>query len=1120
MSLDKNIKRVLVLGSGAIRIGQAGEFDYSGSQVLKALKEEGIYTILINPNIATIQTDPNLADQTYLLPITAEFVELVIEKENPDSIMLSFGGQTALNVGVQLFEKGILEKYNIKVLGTPIQAIKDTEDRELFRQSMIECGIGICKSATASTKDEAWKIANEIGFPIMIRVAYTLGGQGSGVAHNVKDFEELVDKALAQSVISQILIEEYVGGWKEIEYEVIRDVNDNTITICNMENVDPVGIHTGESIVIAPSQTLTNNEYQMLRTASIRAIKHIGIIGECNIQYALNPESNRFIAIEVNARLSRSSALASKATGYPLAYIAAKLALGYTLVELKNKVTNITTACFEPALDYVAIKIPRWNLEKFRRVSRRIGTQMKSVGEVMGIGRTFEEALQKSARMLNIGMRGLVNNDLESEWMSMSSDELRYELAHPTDIRVFLIPIALKKGLSITEIYELTKIDKWFLHKIQHIVDIEAMLREITENTPDSLKSKAFRYAKRYGFSDGQISRCLNLDSYEVRRYRHKHLIYPVTKQIDTLAAEWDASTNYLYLTYGGDTDDLSYETKEERFSSIAESRKKRIIVLGSGVYRIGSSVEFDWGCVNMVNALRSNGVDEVIMINYNPETVSTDYDESDKLYFEELSAERILDIVHKEYPNGIITSVGGQIGNNITHEFTKYHQAYEAGGIRILGTSGEDIDNAENRMKFGKIIDKLGINQPRWAELRELKDAVSFTEEIGYPVLVRPSYVLSGAAMRVADNEQELMDFLQLAAVVSKDNPVVITKFYSDAREIECDGVGDGENVFIAAVVEHIENAGVHSGDATMCLPAPSLPFKMWEKIQNITKRIALAMNVKGPFNIQFLVRGPKIYVIEMNLRSSRSMPFVSKSIGINIIKLAAKVIMGGNIPHELLKHSIPPYDVIKVPQFSFMRLDGADPILSVEMVSTGEVACVGENFPDALIKSMIAAEFNVPIEAGNILITVAGQDLKQAIIPSAKRLQQLGHKIYATRHTADVLISNGINAEILHKVREPEKKPNIMDSILNRELSLVINIPQAHNNPENSYITEDEYMIRRKAVEFNIPVITNIQMLESLVEALTDLYDRGIKSVSEYYKNVSVKSLHDYNQYVNTYW
>jgi len=1110
-----------VIGSGAIRIGQAGEFDYSGSQVLKALKEEGIYTILINPNIATIQTDPNLADRTYLLPITVEFVESVIQKENPDSILLSFGGQTALNVGVKLHETGILKKYGVRVLGTPIQAIKETEDRELFRHCMMQCGINICKSATASTKQQARKIADEIGFPLMIRVAYTLGGQGSGVVHNVEEFDELVEKALAQSVISQILVEECVYGWKEIEYEVVRDSNDNTITVCNMENIDPCGIHTGESIVIAPSQTLTNEEYQMLRNASIKAIKHIGIIGECNIQYALHPYSKRFVAIEVNARLSRSSALASKATGYPLAYVAAKLALGYTLVELKNKVTNITTACFEPALDYVAIKIPRWNLEKFRRVSPRIGTQMKSVGEVMGIGRTFEEAMQKSIRMLNTGMRGLVNNDNESEWMLMPREEVIYELSHPTDIRFLLIPIALKKGLSIDEISRLTKIDKWFLYKIQHVIEIETMLRDISNDTPNSLKSKEIRYAKRYGFSDGQVSRCLNTDSHVIRKFRHKNEIYPVTKQIDTLAAEWPASTNYLYLTYGGNVDDLSYETKEERISSISEDRKKRIIVLGSGVYRIGSSVEFDWGCVNMANALRSNGVDEVIMINYNPETVSTDYDQSDKLYFEELSAERILDIVHKEYPDGMVTSVGGQIGNNITHEFTKYKKAYESGGIRILGTSGEDIDNAENRMKFGKIMDTLGIKQPPWAELRVLDKVIIFAKEIGYPVLVRPSYVLSGAAMRVAHNEYELSEFLELAAVVSQDNPVVITKFYTDAREIECDGVADRENVFIAAVVEHIENAGVHSGDATMCLPAPSLPFKMWEKIQHITTRVALEMNVKGPFNIQFLVRNDQIYVIEMNLRSSRSMPYVSKTIGINLLKLAAHVILGGKIPEDLVKHSIPPYDCVKVPQFSFMRLDGADPILGVEMVSTGEVACIGEDFPDALVKSLIAAEFTVPLSPGNILITVAGSELKEEIVPAAKQLQKIGHKLYATPHTAEVLASNGVGSLVLHKVSEPDKKPNILDFILNRELDLVINIPQAFEESIDPTITEDEYKIRRKAVEFNIPVITNMQLAQSVVEALTYLYERGIHNLHDYYQQVPIKSLQEYNQYLNKlYW
>jgi carbamoyl-phosphate synthase large subunit len=1118
MPLDTSIERALVLGSGAIKIGQAGEFDYSGSQVLKALKEEGIYTILINPNIATIQTDPTLADRTYLLPITAEFVENVIKREQPDSILLSFGGQTALNVGVELHQKGILKQYNVRVLGTPISSIEDTEDREKFRHVMMDCDIGICKSATATTEEEAWEIAQDLGFPLMIRVAYTLGGQGSGIAHDKKEFKALVSRALAQSVISQILVEEFVGGWKEIEYEVVRDNEDNTITVCNMENFDPVGIHTGESIVIAPSQTLTDAEYQMLRSASIRAIRHIGVIGECNIQYALHPTSKRFIAIEVNARLSRSSALASKATGYPLAYIAAKLALGYNLVELKNKVTNITTACFEPALDYVAIKIPRWNLEKFRRVSRRIGTQMKSIGEVMGIGRTFEEALQKATRMLDIGMRGMVGNDQEATWLMLTEDKLQYELSHPTDIRSLLIPIALKQGISVDTVYEWTKIDKWFLYKIQHIVDIERMLNKITNATPDSVKAKAIRYSKRYGFSDGQISRCLHTDSHAIRKYRHKHEIYPVTKQIDTLAAEWPASTNYLYLTYGGTTDDLDYSQNHQNY--LDGTGKKKVIVLGSGVYRIGSSVEFDWGCVNMAWALRDLGVDEVIVINYNPETVSTDYDVSDKLYFEELSPERVLDICHKEYAQGLIVSVGGQIGNNLAQEFTKYKKAFNATGIEILGTRGEYIDRAENRMLFGQIMDELGIKQPQWAQLRELDEALLFAKKVGYPVLVRPSYVLSGAAMRVASTERELIDFLELAAIVSKDNPVVITKFYTDAREIECDGVADGENVFVAAVVEHIENAGVHSGDATMAIPAPSLPFKMWEKIQQITTRIALAMCIHGPFNIQYLVRGSKIYVIEMNVRSSRSMPYVSKTIGINLIKLAARVIMGGKIPSHLLKHSIPPFDCIKVPQFSFMRLEGADPILGVEMMSTGEVACIGENFPDALIKSLMAAEFTVPLEKGNVLITVAGYELKKQVVPIALKLAKLGFHIFATPHTADVLMENGITVQILNKVNDPRIKPNIMDYILDRRLALVINIPVATNNSTIHQITEDEYFIRRKAIEFNIPVITNLHIAEALLEALEDFHDRGITDMKSYQDQVVIKSLHEYHAYLNNYY
>jgi carbamoyl-phosphate synthase large subunit len=1119
MPRDPSIKRVLVLGSGGIRIGQAGEFDYSGSQVLKALKEEGIYTVLINPNIATIQTDPQLSDKVYLLPLTIDFIEDVIKKEKPDSIMLSFGGQTALNAGVELSKKGILEKYGVRVLGTPIKSIEDTEDRDLFRHAMMACGVDICNSATATTKEQAWEIAKRIGFPLMIRVAFTLGGQGSGVAYNETDFNEIVDRALASSVISQILVEEYVGGWKEIEYEVVRDKDDNTITVCNMENFDPVGIHTGESIVIAPSQTLTNEEYHMLRSASIRAIRHLKIIGECNIQYALHPTSKKFVAIEVNARLSRSSALASKATGYPLAYIAAKLGLGYSLTELKNSITNITTACFEPALDYVALKIPRWNMEKFRRVSRRIGPQMKSVGEVMGIGRNFEESFQKAIRMLDIDLRGIVVNGCEDEYMQMPLEKLEYELSHPTDIRYLMIPPAIKRGISIDRLYELTKIDKWFLYKIQHCVEIETMLRGITLLSEDVHKIKAITYAKRYGFSDGQIARCMKTDSHTIRRFRHKTNIQPMTKQIDTLAAEWPAKTNYLYMTYGGDKDDLDYAASRKEFQ--AHPVNKKVIVLGSGVYRIGSSVEFDWGCVNMAWALKQEGVKEVIMVNYNPETVSTDYDISNKLYFEELSAERVLDICHKEYAYGVVVSAGGQIAQNLVSEFTKYDKAFRASGVLIMGTEGKNIDKAENRKLFSQIMDQLGIKQPEWAQLRRVDDAIIFANKVGFPVLVRPSYVLSGAAMRVASDESELRDFLELAAVVSKDNPVVISKFFTNAREIECDGVGDGTDVFVAAVVEHIENAGVHSGDATMSIPAPTLKYKIWERITKLTQQIAKALDVRGPFNIQYLVKDDEIYVIEMNLRSSRSMPYASKAVGVNIIKLAAHVIMGGKIPQDLLRRAPPPYVLIKAPMFSFMRLEGADPILGVEMMSTGEVACIGEDIPDALIKSMLAAEYNIPLDTGNVLFTVAGDQLKQAIIPMAKKLHLMGYKIFATTHTAQVLTDNGVPTTSLHKVREPEKSPNILEYILKRKLSMVINIPVPSNDPNNQHIYEDEYVIRRKAVEFNIPVITNIQLADALIDALFELRKDGIVDKKTYHEKVKIASLDEYHKRLKiNYW
>jgi len=1110
MPLDKTIKRCLVLGSGSIKIGQAGEFDYSGSQVLKALKEEGIYTVLINPNIATIQTDPQLSDKVYLLPINVYYVEEVIKKEQIDSIMLAFGGQTALNVGVQLAKQGILDKYNVRVLGTPIKAIEETEDRELFRQAMKRAGIEVAKSETTTKLDDALKIAEQIGFPIMVRVAYTLGGEGSGPAYNKEELIEKVSTGLARSMIQQVIIEEYLGGWKEIEYEVVRDNNDNTITICNMENFDPVGIHTGESIVIAPSQTLTNDEYHMLRNASINVIRQLNIYGECNIQYALNPISNRFIAIEVNARLSRSSALASKATGYPLAYIAAKIALGYNLDEIKNKVTGITTACFEPALDYVVLKIPRWDFQKFRRVSRQIGSQMKSVGEVMAIGRNFEEVLQKAIRMLDINMNGVVLNDPEF-LPEKSIEELKEELKNPTDLRVFYIAEAIKKGISIDEIYELSKIDKWFLNKIKHITEIENLLTNISILTDDKLKEKVIKYAKKYGFSDSQIAKAMKCDSIKIRRFRYLHGIIPITKQIDTLAAEWPVNTNYLYLTYGGLTDDLDYSNN---LPKLINGIPRKIVVLGSGVYRIGSSVEFDWGCVNMAWALKKLGVQEVIMINYNPETVSTDYDVSDKLYFEELSGERVIDILEKEKPYGTVVSVGGQIGNNLTQKFSKYDEVFRKLNLQILGTQGKDINRAENRKLFSEVLDQLGIPQPQWKSLKTKEDALKFASEVGYPVLVRPSYVLSGAAMNVAQDEEELSKYLDLAAKVSKDNPVVITKFFENAREVDVDGVADQENVFIGAIIEHVEDAGVHSGDATMSIPPITLQYRTVERIKIISEKLAKALNIKGPFNIQYLVKDNQISVIECNLRSSRSMPYVSKTRGINLIRLAAEIILGKKIPPYLLDYPYGNYVSVKVPQFSFMRLDKADPRLGVEMASTGEVACLGDNFPQALIRALTAVDMVIPIKTASILITVAGEKLKYDMIPIAKKFEKLGFTIYSTYGTREVLLNAGLkNVVLVGKLRHPEHKPNIRELLTSRKIDIVINIPRPTIiESKFQQIMEDEYKIRRLAIEYNIPCITNKQLASALADAIEDYRKTSsrILSLNEYH-NLCLK---------NTYW
>jgi len=1083
------IKKVLVLGSGAIKIGEAAEFDYSGSQCLKALREEEIETVLVNPNIATIQTDPRLAGKVYLLPVTLEFVEEVIAKERPDAIMLSFGGQTALNCGVQLAKRGILEKYGVKVLGTPIQTIEDTEDRELFRQSMMKAGVPIPKSRSASSVEEAVEVGREIGYPVIIRVAYTLGGKGSGIAHNEKELRDIVTRALGMSMISQVLIEEYLGHWKEVEYEVMRDYEDNCIIVCNMENFDPMGIHTGDSIVVAPSQTLSNREYHILRSASIKAIRSLGVIGECNIQWALDNKSEEIRAIEVNARLSRSSALASKATGYPIAYIAAKLCIGYTLPELLNKVTRVTTACFEPALDYLVVKYPRWDLQKFKNVDRHIGTQMKSVGEVMGIGRCFEEAMQKAIRMLDIRKLGLVCNPNEEEPESL--EKIKDVLAHPTDERLFKIVKALKRGVSIEEIYELSGVDPFFLYKIKNVIDMEQKLRTISPE--DKEFHETLREAKRLGFSDRQIAVCMNTTELAVRELRKKANIVPVVKQIDTLAAEWPAQTNYLYLTYGGDEDDIDFA-----------SRGKKVIVLGAGVFRIGSSVEFDWCGVNTIWALKKNGIDEAIMVNYNPETVSTDYDMSDKLYFEELTLERILDICDKEQPYGVIASVGGQIPNNLALKLSK-------AGVNLLGTSGESIDRAEDRAKFSALLDELGIPQPEWRTLTTTREIKKFAQKVGYPVLIRPSYVLSGSAMRVAYTEEELEEYLKLATKVSREHPAVVSKFIENAKEIEVDGVYDGEDNIIGAIIEHVENAGVHSGDATMGIPTLTLDSDVLRTVRDYTQKIVKALEIRGPYNIQYLVKNGVTYVIECNLRASRSMPYVSKTRGVNMIELATLAMLGKKFKDAGFT-DLPEitHCGVKVPQFSFMRLSGADPVLGVEMLSTGEVACLGENFTDALSKALQAAEFVLPPEGGSVLITVGGKELKKQIIPIGQALRKLGYKIYATQHTAEALRAAGVDdISVLRKVREVGQKPNIVDYLQEGKIDLVINIPTRNHMTTFSEILKDEYTIRRLAVEFNIPVVTNLQLATALVKLLEqrEANKFDIRSLNEFMDSLPKK-------------
>ena len=1063
----ESIKKVLIIGSGAIKIGEAGEFDYSGAQAIKALKEEGIKVILVNPNIATIQTDKKFADVVYFLPITPEFVEKIIEKERPDGILLGFGGQTALNCGVELAELGILKKYNVKVLGTGIEAIEIADNRELFRQTLIDNDIPIPKSRKAESIEEALEAAREIGYPIMIRVAYTLGGQGSGVAYNEKELVDTAAKGLTYSRIKQVLIEEYLGKWKEVEYEVMRDCEDNCTIVCNMENFDAMGIHTGESIVIAPSQTLTNREYHNLRITSFKVIRALGIVGECNIQYALDPNSEEFKVIEVNSRLSRSSALASKATGYPIAYIAAKLAIGYTLPELINKVTGVTTACFEPSLDYVVVKIPRWDFQKFRNVSRKIGTQMKSIGEIMAIGRNFEEALQKAVRMLDINRELTDVEDIEAD-----QAKIKEILENPTDLRLFYIVKALQIGMGVEEISKLSGIDKWFLSKVKDIVDFQNRLSIGIDAS--MLNYEILLKAKQLGFSDKKIGELMGASEMEVRSIRKGLGITPCIKQIDTLAAEWPAVTNYLYVTYNGNSDDVEF------------TKRNKVVVLGSGCYRIGSSVEFDWCCVNMAWELKKRNLGEVIMINYNPETVSTDYDVLDKLYFEELTLERVLDIYEKENPLGIVVSVGGQIPNNLALKLVRNN-------VKILGTTAENIDRAEDRSKFSQLLDNLRIKQPEWSKLENIESAKIFAKKIGYPVLVRPSYVLSGSAMNVAFDDNDLENYLRQAAKVSEKYPVVISKFMTFAREVEVDGVCDGQNVFIGAIIEHVENAGVHSGDATMSIPTVSLSENVKERIRENSRKIARALEIKGPFNIQYIVKDGDIFVIECNLRASRSMPFVSKTVDINLMEIAADAILGNKIEDGEGK---PKSFCIKTPQFSFMRLEGADPVTGVEMVSTGEVACFGKTFEESFLKALIAAGMNLPKKKDPILITVGGD--KEKIIDLTRRMVGKEFKIYATEHTAEALLKNNIECEVLYKLGEA--RPNILDYITNKEIKLVINIPSLNNNGMSgeklikSKIFDDEYIIRRRAVEFGVPVITNLELAKALDSAMEKYADKKL--------------------------
>ena len=1072
---QNNIKKVLILGSGALKIGEAGEFDYSGSQALKALKEEKITTVLINPNIATVQTSDEFADKIYFLPVTPYFVEKVIEKERPDGILLSFGGQTALNCGVQLFQNKVLEKYNVKVLGTPVEAIMNTEDRELFIQQLDEIDVKTIKSEAVDNIDDAIRAAREVGYPVIVRAAYALGGLGSGFCDNEEELTSLVEKALSFS--PQVLVEKSLKGWKEIEYEVVRDRYDNCITVCNMENFDPLGIHTGESIVVAPSQTLNNADYHKLRALAIKIIRHIGIVGECNVQYAYDPSSMDYRVIEVNARLSRSSALASKATGYPLAFVAAKLGLGYGLFDLKNSVTKVTSAFFEPALDYIVCKIPRWDLGKFHGVKREIGSSMKSVGEVMAIGRTFEEVIQKGLRMIGQGKHGFIENS------PMRIANIENALKEPTDSRIFVIESAFRKGYDVDKIHELTKIDKWFLYKLRNLYQTATELESL--NHIKDIPQDLLKLAKQQGFSDFQIAKAVlkqNLGNgheanLKVRAFRNEYGIKPVVKQIDTLAAEYPAQTNYLYMTYNGTTHDIAYENDG-----------KSVVVVGSGAYRIGSSVEFDWCSVNALLTVKREGWRSV-MINYNPETVSTDYDMCDRLYFDELTFERVMDIIDLETPHGTILSTGGQIPNNLAMKL-------DAQKVKILGTQAIDIDRAEDRHKFSAMLDELGIDQPAWRELTSMDDIHSFIEDVGYPVLVRPSYVLSGAAMNVCSNDEELERFLQLAANVSKEHPVVVSAFIQNAKEIEWDSVAQDGEIKLYAISEHIEFAGVHSGDATIQFPPQKLYVETIRRIKKISSKIAKALHISGPFNIQYLAKNNEIKVIECNLRASRSFPFVSKVSKINFIDLATKVMLG--IPVEKPNSNVFDLDYvgIKASQFSFSRLQGADPVLGVDMSSTGEVGCLGESTSEALMTSMLSVGHRIPKKG--VLLSTGSAKQKADLLESAHRLHKKGYQLYATAGTHRYLNDNGIPAILVHWPSEADKEPQALDLLHRKQIDFVVNIPK---NLTSNELTNG-YKIRRAAVDLNVPLITNARLASAYIRAFCDLTvdDIEIKSWDEY--------------------